>query len=56
MVASKNTLKIGVYSNTLILPGEDESQFRQIEYQFIRDFRPDNMAEIAMVHDPAVLA
>jgi hypothetical protein len=38
------------------LPGEDESQFRQIEDQFVRDFRPEDMAEIAMVHDLAVLA
>ena len=40
----------------MILPGEDESQFRQIEDQFIRDFRPEDMAEIAMVRDLAVLA
>lgn len=55
-IASQNALKTGAYSNTLILPGEDESQFRQIEDQFIRDFRPDDMAEIAMVRDLAVLA
>ncbi len=30
-IASSNSLKTGAYSNTLILPGEDESQFRQIE-------------------------
>lgn len=55
-IASKNALRTGVYSNTLILPGEDESQFRQIEDQFLRDFRPEDMAEIAMVRDLAVLA
>ena len=55
-IASKNALKTGAYSNTLILPGEDESQFRQIEDQFIRDFHPEDMAEIAMVRDLAVLA
>lgn len=55
-IASGNALKTGVYSNTLILPGEDESQFRQIEDQFITDFRPEDMAEIAMVRDLAVLA
>ena len=55
-IASSNALKTGVYSNTLILPGEDESQFRQIEEQFVKDFRPEDMAEIAMVHDLAVLA
>jgi hypothetical protein len=55
-IASSNALKTGAYSNTLILPGEDESQFRQIEDQFVRDFRPEDMAEIAMVRDLAVLA
>lgn len=55
-IASRNSLKTGAYSNTLILPGEDESQFRQIEDQFIKDFRPEDMAEIAMVRDLAVLA
>lgn len=55
-ITSGNALKTGAYSNTLILPGEDESQFRQIEDQFARDFRPEDMAEIAMVRDLAVLA
>jgi len=55
-ISSSNALKTGAYSNTIILPGEDESQFRQIEEQFARDFRPEDMAEIAMVHDLAVLA
>ncbi len=55
-IASQNALKTGAYSNTLILPGEDESQFRQIEDQFVRDFRPEDMVEIAMVRDLAVLA
>ena len=55
-ITSQNALKTGAYSNTLILPGEDESQFRQIEDQFVRDFRPEDMAEIAMVRDLAVLA
>jgi hypothetical protein len=55
-IASANALKTGAYSNTLVLPGEDESQFRQIEDQFVRDFHPEDMAEIAMVRDLAVLA
>ncbi len=38
------------------MPGEDESQFRQIEDQFIKDFQPADMAEIAMVRDLAILA
>lgn len=55
-ITSRNALKTGAYSNTLILPGEDESEFRQIEEQFIHDFDPRDMAEIAMVRDLAILA
>ena len=55
-VTSRNALKTGAYSNTLILPGEDESEFRQMEEQFARDFDPRDMAEIAMVRDLAILA
>lgn len=55
-IASQNALKTGAYSNTLILPGEDESQFRQIEDQFVRDFHPEDIAEITMVRDLAILA
>lgn len=55
-IASKKALRTGAYSNALILPGEDESQFRQIQEQFVRDFCPEDMAEIAMVRDLAVLA
>lgn len=38
------------------MPGEDEIEFRQIEEQFIHDFDPRDMAEIAMVRDLAILA
>jgi|GEM_PF-680163 len=55
-ISSQNALKTGAYSNTLILPGEDGSQFCQIQDQFVRDFRPEDMAEITMVRDLSVLA
>jgi virulence-associated protein VapD len=55
-ITSGNALKTGAYSNILILPGEDRAQYLQIEDQFVRDFRPEDMAEIAMVRDLAVLA
>ena len=55
-ITSRNALKTGAYSNALILPGEDENEFRQIEEQFIHDFDPRDMAEIAMVRDLAILA
>jgi hypothetical protein len=53
--SSKNALKTGAYSATVILPGEQEEQFREIESSFINDFRPADTAEVAMVHDLAVL-
>ena len=55
-ISSRNSLKMGVYSKALVLPGESEADFRQIEEQFIHDFDPRDMAEIAMVRDLAILA
>ncbi len=55
IASSKNALKTGAYSATVILPGEQEEQFRELESSFINDFRPADTAEAAMVHDLAVL-
>lgn len=55
-ITSRNALKTGAYSTTLILPNEDEGEFRQMQEQFVRDFDPRDMAEITMVRDLAVLA
>lgn len=35
---SSNAPKTGAYSSLIILPGEDEFQFRELEAQFILDF------------------
>ena len=55
LVASRNALKTGVYSKLIVLPGEDESQFRDLEAQFNHDFAPRDIAESAMVHELAIL-
>lgn len=54
-VAASNALTTGAYAMTVILPGEDETAFRQLEAQFIRDFAPRDIAEATMVRDLAVL-
>jgi hypothetical protein len=53
--SSKNSLKTGTYSGIVVLPGEDESQFQDLEAQFRSDFAPQDIAEAAMVHELAVL-
>ena len=54
-VSSRNAIKIGAYSKAVILPGEDESEYRELEAQFMRDFAPRDIAEGAMVRELTVL-
>ena len=54
-VSSRNAIKTGAYSKAVILPGEDESEYRELEAQFIRDFAPRDIAEGAMVRELTVL-
>lgn len=55
ITSSKNVFKTGAYSATVILPGEQEEQFRELESSFINDFRPADTAEASMLYDLAVL-
>lgn len=50
-----NATKTGAYAVQVVLPGEDASQFDDLEAQLMRDFGPVGMAEGAMLHDLAVL-
>ncbi len=52
---SRNALKTGAYSSLIILPGENEDDFRTLEEQFITDFSPRDIAEAAMVRNLAVI-
>jgi hypothetical protein len=54
-IASANSLKAGIYSNVVVLPGEDEAEFIQLEAQFIQDFSPQDIAELTMVRELAVV-
>jgi hypothetical protein len=54
-ISSRNAIKTGAYSKAVILPGEDESEYRELEAQFIRDFAPRDIAEGAMVRELTVL-
>ena len=54
-VASQNSLKTGIYSNVVVLPGEDESEYQQLENQFIKDFAPQDIAELTMVRELTVV-
>jgi hypothetical protein len=54
-VASHNSLKTGIYSNVIVLPGESESEFQQLEAQFIKNFSPQDIAELTMVRELAVV-
>lgn len=53
--ASKNALKSGAYSALVVLPGESEADFLELEAQFFNDFQVQGMAERVMAHDLAVL-
>ena len=54
-LASRNALKTGAYSQMVVLPGEDEHAFNELQNQFLRDFAPQDVAESCMVHDLASL-
>ncbi|OYY31859.1 MAG: hypothetical protein B7X88_24805 [Polaromonas sp. 17-63-33] len=54
-MSSRNAIKTGAYSKAVVLPGEDEAEYRELEAQFIRDFAPRDIAEGAMVRELTVL-
>lgn len=55
-IASKNALKTGAYSASLLLPGETESDFELLGQQFSEDFSAHGPAERSLTRDLAVLA
>ncbi len=54
-VSSKNSIKTGIYSAQVTLPGESEDEFHELEQLLMEDFRPEGMAEALLVHDLAVI-
>ena len=50
-----NALRTGAYTTHVVLPGEDPTQFHELEQQFLHDFAPADVAESALVHQLAVI-
>ena len=55
MASAKNAIKSGAYSSLIILPGESENDFKEMEEQFFHDFRPEDGVAATMVKNLAVL-
>jgi len=52
---SRNAIKTGAYSATVVLPGESEAEFKELADQFFRDFPPRDAVEASMVREMALL-
>jgi hypothetical protein len=55
MASAKNAIKTGAYSSLIILPGESEEDFRELEERFVRDFNPEDVVESTMIYTLTVL-
>jgi hypothetical protein len=55
MASAKNAIKTGAYSALIILPGESEKDFQELEQQFVRDFSPEDIVAATMVYNLTVL-
>ena len=55
MASANNAIKTGAYSSLIILPGESEKDFQELESQFISDFSPEDVVAATMVHNLTVL-
>lgn len=53
--ASANSLKSGTYASMIVLPGESEQDFLELQDQFVTDFMPEDIAELSMVHELAAI-
>ena len=54
-IASRNSMKSGVYSTQIVLPNERQEDFDELEQLLLEDFKPEGMAEALLVHDLAVI-
>ncbi|CAN4273281.1 hypothetical protein MCEZLEM10_01133 [Methylophilaceae bacterium] len=55
MSSAKNAIKTGAYSTLIILPGESEKDFQELEERFVRDFSPEDIVAATMVYNLTVL-
>lgn len=54
IASSKNAMKSGAYSSLVVLPGENESHFNDLEQRLFDDFKVQGFVESALAHDLAV--
>jgi hypothetical protein len=54
-IASRNSLKTGVYSKLAVLPGESQEEFNLLVEQLHQDFCPNDAVEKTLINDLAVL-
>lgn len=55
LASSRNAIKTGAYAVQVLLPGESEEEFRELEQLFIEDFTPAGISEVALVHSLTVI-
>jgi hypothetical protein len=51
--SAKNSLKHGMTSSQIVLPGEDAEAFESLVDQFEKDFNPESAVEVVLVHNMA---
>jgi hypothetical protein len=56
LVASRNSLKTGVYSKQQFLPGERSEDFEELKSMFIDDLKPVGVVEASLVQEITALA
>ncbi len=56
LVSSKNALKTGAYSDSVLLPQESKEDFENLRDQFIKDFSPQDAVEMNLVQDLVEIA
>jgi hypothetical protein len=56
LIASRNSLKTGVYSKQQFLPGERPEDFEELKSMFMDDFKPVGVVEASLVQEITVLA
>lgn len=52
---SKNAIKTGVYSRSIVLPNEDKGVYQALVDRYMAEFNPSDMAETTMVNNLANL-
>lgn len=54
LVSSSNALKTGVYSQSVVLPGENSEDFERLVSEFVDEYRPQGVTEAMLIRNVAV--